>query len=296
MSDRLHILIEASRLHEQAGASRCLLCESPGPFNHASLIRRKEAVNAQLEHRDEWWSTYHRVEAEMLQAQDAAEESIRAFQAAKADAEAIQESGASLSEAKALWEGKHMAQAGLEAATSQWSNLRGQKDSIRQLKADVVNLEELVESGKQAVNRLLKTAVTRFEESTQSHLPETDVFRLVLEEAGKEVCRFGFERDGVLHTALSGAEWARLTLALACAVCDGSEALVVFTPEERAYDPTTLREVMAALSNAPGQVLLTSPIRHKGRLPKGWTVVEVDGPSADQIPDSTQTESAASPS
>jgi len=232
----------------------------------------------------------------MIQAQDAAEEAIRAFQAAKADAESIQKSGTSLSEAKALWEGKHMAQAGLEAAASQWSNLRGQRDSIRQLKADVANLEELVESGKQAVNRLLKTAVARFEERTQSHLPGTDVFRLVLEEAGKEVCRFGFERDGVLHTALSGAEWARLTLALACAVCDGSEALVVFTPEERAFDPHTLREVMAALSDAPGQVLLTSPIRHKGRLPKGWTVVEVDGPAANQIPDSTQTEAAASPS
>ncbi len=86
----------------------------------------------------------------------------------------------------------------------------------------------------------------------------------------------GFVRSGgFLHTALSGAEWARLTLAIACAASENTPGLRVFTPEERAFDPATLRDVMVALAEAPGQVLITSPIKHKGRLPKGWTVIDL---------------------
>ena len=85
----------------------------------------------------------------------------------------------------------------------------------------------------------------------------------------------GIQPDGFLHTALSGAEWARLTLAIACAASEGMDGLRVFTPEERAFDPATLRDVMAALSEAPGQVIITSPVKHKGRLPKGWTVIDL---------------------
>jgi hypothetical protein len=110
----------------------------------------------------------------------------------------------------------------------------------------------------------------------QSHLPASDKFALVLSENKKPVCRMGFRRGKTLHTALSGAEWARLTLALGCATYkDSPETLAIFTPEERAFDPQTLREVMVALENAPGQVILQSPTKPSGRTPKGWTIVEM---------------------
>ena len=38
---------------------------------------------------------------------------------------------------------------------------------------------------------------------------------VLLHPTGQVLGQFGFTRDGALHTALSGAEWARLTLALA---------------------------------------------------------------------------------
>ena len=87
----------------------------------------------------------------------------------------------------------------------------------------------------------------------------------------------GFVRDDVLHTALSGAEWARLTMAVAAARLrlTGHDGPVVISPKERAWDPATLTSAMRALTDAPGQVLLLSPIKPKGRLPKGWTMVEV---------------------
>ena len=101
--------------------------------------------------------------------------------------------------------------------------------------------------------------------------------RRVLRVGEREVCMFGFRRDGELHTALSGAEWARLTIAVAAAKLrlTGHTGPSVLTPKERAWDPATLASAMRALSDAPGQVLLLSPIKPKGRLPKGWTMVEV---------------------
>jgi len=32
---------------------------------------------------------------------------------------------------------------------------------------------------------------------------------------------------------------------------------------------------MRGLSDAPGQVILTSPVRPRGKTPRGWTVIEV---------------------
>lgn len=52
--------------------------------------------------------------------------------------------------------------------------------------------------------------------------------------------------------------------------------MVIYTPEERAFDPNTLRSVMQSLSESPGQVILTSPIKPSGRIPKGWTVIETN--------------------
>ena len=294
MADRLHTLAEANRIHEEIEGTNCLVCESPGPFGHRGLRARKEAAGNALSQRDNWWSVRHEIEAQMAHAQEQAEQAIEAHCEAHAAAEAIRSSGTSHGEAKAIWEGKHMAYVALQSAAGQWDNLRGHKDTIRLLKADAASLAEIVDAGKQAVTRLLKTAVQRFESAVQAHLPSADVFRLVLEDDGKEVCRFGLDRDGALHTALSGAEWARLTLAMACAASGEAGDVRVFTPEERAFDPATLREVMAALSDAPGQVILTSPIRYKGRQPKGWVVLELDAEPTPVLADSTQNGEPAS--
>jgi hypothetical protein len=127
----------------------------------------------------------------------------------------------------------------------------------------------------EALGSLLRSAREEFVKKVQSFLPTEDQFDLVLNEGDKEVCRFGFVRDANLHTALSGAEWARLTLALACASTKPEkDSLIVFVPEERAFDPETLRAVLIALTNAPGQVIITTPVKPSGKLPKGWTLVE----------------------
>lgn len=290
--DRVQALKGIHQMHIDLGIEgHCLVCERPGAeVNHVGLLARKEQVVSRMEIRHGWWEARDKIGADFDTAKAEAERAIETYHKVKDALESIQDTGVSLPDAKAQWEAANMRKVALESSEGQWKQLRSQKDLIRQARTDIANLEDLTESGKQAINRLLKTAVSSFTQKVQSFLPEGDTFSLVLEEDGKEVCRFGFDRNGRLHTALSGAEWARLTLAMACASSNGEEDLLIFTPEERAFDPSTLRNVMASLSDAPGQVILTSPIKHKGRLPKGWTVIEVDGAALD----STQSEAAVS--
>jgi len=166
-----------------------------------------------------------------------------------------------------------------------WNNMRAAKDDVRRLSERSKKYESLVEAASEVVDELLKVSHKKFEKAVQAYLPSSDQFALVLVENKKPVCRMGFRRDGQLHTALSGAEWARLTLALGCATYkDDDSTVAIFTPEERAFDPVTLREVMVALSNAPGQVLLQSPAKPAGRTPKDWKVVEMGTGGAVSLP------------
>jgi hypothetical protein len=99
---------------------------------------------------------------------------------------------------------------------------------------------------------------------------------MVLVENKKPVCRMGFKRGDTLHTALSGAEWARLTMALGCATFKADEkTLAIFTPEERAFDGDTLATVMNALAEAPGQVILQSPTGPTSNYRSEWRVVDM---------------------
>jgi hypothetical protein len=159
-----------------------------------------------------------------------------------------------------------------------WKSVRSLRQEEREAKKAIVVLEELIEGCKSAVEGILKTATTTFIARVQSFLPPSDQFDLVLDDGEREVCRFGFLRNGSLHTALSGAEWARLTLALACATStDSPDILRIFVPEDRAFDPQTLRNVLEALTDAPGQVIIATTIKPAGRMPKGWTLVETGG-------------------
>lgn len=161
-----------------------------------------------------------------------------------------------------------------EGTVANWKRVRDERELLKEKKGHYRDMTNLKDDCRKAMEELVRQAVRTIEEAVQAHLPESDDFRLVLD--GKTIS-MGFVRDGLLHTALSGAEWARLTIAVAAAKLrlTGHAGPSVLTPKERAWDPATLSSAMRALSDAPGQVLLLSPIKPKGRLPKGWTMVEV---------------------
>lgn len=168
----------------------------------------------------------------------------------------------------------------LHASRRIWKSVQDARNRVSRGKEHRDYWARVEDACSSAIGDLLTTAIANFSARVNRFLPEGDSFGLVLHEGAREVVQFGLWRQGpmdarVLHTALSGAEWARVTAALACALTrDGEFAIVC--PEERAYDPKTLRAVMVALSDTPCQVILCSPVTFRGRKPKGWDVIEVE--------------------
>ena len=97
-------------------------------------------------------------------------------------------------------------------------------------------------------------------------------------DGDREVFRMGFERDGRLHCALSGAEWATVITAVSMAVTSkmGDDEPAVLVPYDRAWDTRTLSAVMRGFLNFEGQVIIASTVRPMGRPPKGWTIIDMD--------------------
>ena len=79
----------------------------------------------------------------------------------------------------------------------------------------------------------------------------------------------------VIHTSLSGAEMARVLLAVLSAERDESSSTPsILEPDDRGWDPDTLASVMTALTDSPDQVILMSTVV-PARTPEGWRIIEV---------------------
>ena len=135
--------------------------------------------------------------------------------------------------------------------------------------ASSAEYKEFAKELERVIKALLFEHSLSFVERVNTFMPQNWVFDLQTDNL-----RVGLVRDGRLHTALSGAEWATVTAAVAMAMPRTGD-LHVIIPEDRAFDPNTLRSVLKAFSSYEGQVLLTAIARPKGRLPKGWTVVDL---------------------
>lgn len=165
----------------------------------------------------------------------------------------------------------------LQGVVSQWKSVADlrrqaaeQEERVRSVTAFATALDEVVAS-------LVDVAIRTFVARVQKYLPETDRFDLRI---GDRRCEFGFIKNGVLETALSGAAWSRVTLAIAAAIIeDTKDGLIIITPyEERAYSPESLREMMIALNNANAQVIIESTVLPRGAMPKGWKKVVMTVP------------------
>lgn len=175
--------------------------------------------------------------------------------------------------------------ADLDAAESALTDLKVVADawaSARKAESTATEADALAETWKafktaceDAVGIVLNQALAAFVARVQSFLPQTDTFDLRLTDGEREVVQFGLSRDGHLHTALSGAEWARVMAAMAEA-CTPAGDFGVLIPEERAFDADTLAEVMEAFNAVTHQVVLASPVL-PAYVPAGWTVVERGG-------------------
>jgi hypothetical protein len=154
-----------------------------------------------------------------------------------------------------------------QAAQKTWKNAEASRKEVAQLRARADLLTSASKSLSCVGKDMLTKAKTELEESVSSFLPEGDDFQIDLKNA-----RVGLLRSGELHSALSGAEWSRVLMALACVVGAGS-TLNVLVPGDRAWDCDTLGRMMTALAKSDAQIIVMSTV--KPDPVEGWTLVDL---------------------
>ena len=166
----------------------------------------------------------------------------------------------------------------METVRDRWNDLTNASSRLQELAQDQQSYKALRIACDQAVGNLLAEQARSFTELVQKYLPDAWQFKIELMDGDREVFRMGFERDGRLHCALSGAEWATVITAVSMAVTSTLDESIpaIMIPYDRAWDTRTLSAVMRGFLNFEGQVIIASTVRPMGRPPKGWTIIDMD--------------------
>jgi ABC-type hemin transport system ATPase subunit len=164
-----------------------------------------------------------------------------------------------------------------------WAAARRAEEKALEAERESQEWSQLADALGKALGILVEKARAAFEARVQKYLPEGDIFGIDLLDEDREIMRVGLrrvDRVGASHldAALSGAEWARVTAALALATAP-AEGPCIIVPEERAFDSAMLARVLevwdrALPDDSAPQVVITSPIE-PARIPSGWTVIRV---------------------
>ena len=144
-------------------------------------------------------------------------------------------------------------------------NARAQMLEIEADRDQAAKLDRVVAAAKKIAKVQLLAMKSAFESRVQQFLPSTDVFKYDHESG-----RMGFLSGKEFLSALSGAEWTRMVLALASAGVEDS-TLNVLMPPDRGWDRDTLYQVMCAMRGAPMQVILMSTVEPDPV--EGWTIL-----------------------
>jgi hypothetical protein len=160
----------------------------------------------------------------------------------------------------------------LDALKASWATASQTKNVANDANTESGKWKLLHDACNKVVSDLLDHGILTFIAKVRAFLPPTDVFDLKLRDGTKQVFQLGLVKEGNIYTAMSGAEWARVTAALAAACRDPKKPLSIIIPEERAFDAQTLLATCTALTNVPGQVIIASPVA-PAAAPAGWTIV-----------------------
>lgn len=164
----------------------------------------------------------------------------------------------------------------LRNLADRWANLTRARDTAAEMGRESETYKGMKKELETVVGDLLKRVSGGFCERVQAFLPKGWTFGMQLVENGKEVFRLGLMRDGKLRAALSGAEWATVTCAIAMTITTSlkPEQPVLVMPEDRGWDADTIGKVLTAWSSFDGQVVIGTTTKPK-KVPSGWTVIEL---------------------
>ena len=264
-------IMDISKIHLGLGMHDCMVCLKGSAIDFGSRVQDLDGMNHSIEEALQAHNQRIALERTIGELRLSAGIHVKVIQDSEAK---IDEQGGKIEESivEALKNSWSLSQAKLHKLKStqdQWSSMKAMKDQIEAF-------EKRIEEGKAfavALKKVLETVAEgsqgTFTKTVQSFLPKKYTFGL---EVGDDV-KIGFVSDGEINEALSGAEWATMIMAMSAA-CSDSTQLNVITPEERAFDPETLYNVMESLSRCPYQVILTSTIAPTKEL-DGWTIVNL---------------------
>ena len=271
-------LIPTLDLHIRIGAEECLVCG----VGKGGFVERCHAFSQANENFDAVHEAEKSVEIwakKLADHKSNAEKEIAHWQ--KLKGQEGESDPQRLLDLREAWQVLANQRTTLENQVRRWDEITRTKSRIEEGKEDEKKAKKMAKACQNAIKMLLQASIEGFEKSVQSYLPPTDTFGLEV-DTKSDSCRFGLKRpingspivgDDFLVSALSGAEWARTITAIGCATVHNGQ-LALFVPEERAFDPQTLRTVMGALEEAPGQVILTSTVHPDGENPN-WTIIDL---------------------
>lgn len=162
----------------------------------------------------------------------------------------------------------------VDVLKAQWSSSKKAAENANEAEEEAHKWGKLADACVEAIAKLLDTGVVNFAARVQSHLPADDKFRITLRDGDRAVFQFGLEKEGgLVHTALSGAAWARVTAAVADACAPAADKLSVVVPPPGEFDADTLGRILTAFADLRSQVIICSPIL-PANMPAGWTVID----------------------
>lgn len=162
----------------------------------------------------------------------------------------------------------------LNAEQAQWKVSEKVASASIDDKLEAARWEALRDALQRILNEQMKAGVGAFSQRIQSRLLPDDRFQLNLVDGEREVCQYGFMRNDVLHTALSGGEWSRLTVAMASACMNEALPWRCIVPEDRSWGGHALAGVMESFTPMDAQIIMTA-CAFPSRVPAGWHVLRV---------------------
>jgi len=163
----------------------------------------------------------------------------------------------------------------LRNLADRWAGLKKARDTAAEMARESTTYKEMKGELEHLVSELLKRVASAFIARVQHYLPTNWTFGMQFTENEKEVFRLGLMVGKKLRAALSGAEWATLTCAIAMAISTSdSTKPVLVMPEDRGWDANTLTHVLSAWGHFDGQVVIGTPTKPK-KVPAGWTVIDL---------------------
>tara|TARA_R110002020_G_scaffold12271_1_gene45180 strand:- start:2241 stop:3638 length:1398 start_codon:yes stop_codon:yes gene_type:complete len=134
-----------------------------------------------------------------------------------------------------------------------------------------------------AIRALTNGVLAPYMARVNDYLPDGDGIFFELEKGS---FRWGLWRtsekgEAGVHRALSGSTEARVLGAMAAALTPpGQPAMVII--DDRMWDTATLSRTMAAMEEAPCQVVMMTTQKPRGRKRSGWEYIELEKASTDK--------------